>query len=691
MKKLFLFLTLFPLWGLATEPVPSKIEKVTVFLHSAQITRSVPCTLAAGSNEIIIAGLSPNVDENSIQIGELGSVSILSMHYDLDYLTPKDDDPEILDFINRIRLSKEAIAQLSNHIEGLQVEEKVLSNNQRIYPDANALDLENVKQVSQYYGKRITIIRNEIYSIQQQISEKEEAQKKLEAELRMRRRKPENPTGKLTLILDAPSNSKQNLQLSYVVNNAGWVPSYDIRSREMGAPVELTYKAYVYQKTGVDWKDAHLVLSTDNPSNNTNAPDLGAHYLNFVSPSYKRPQNSAQKNTYGYNPSVRRVTGVVTDASGTPLPGCNITIKGKTKGTVTDFDGAYTMDIPEGSQNLVFSYIGFKTQEIPVYSSVINVSMEEDAQALQEVVVTGYSTAKTNSITGSVSTINMDNALAGKTAGVRIRGTEVQESTNQPLYVIDGVPVEGYEEGDLDADEIQSVDVFTGVNAMSIFGTGAKNGVVVITTKKSKTKTSGKSIQFEIKKSYTIKADGDITAVEVKTIQLDTEYEYLAAPVVNSNVYLMAKLQGWETEHLLAGEANIYFDGNYAGKTAIDPQTTSKQLQISLGENPNISVERKRLSDYKSKNFVGSNRILDRRYELVIKNNTAATIPLKLMDRIPVSQNKEIKVEDQETGSAQYNKDTGLLTWSLSLKPQEDRTETFGFTVKYPRYQSISL
>jgi len=467
-----------------------------------------------------------------------------------------------------------------------------------------------------------------------------------------------------------------------LVKDAGWVPNYDIKSTGLNAPLSLAYKGNVYQKTGQDWKNVKISLSTGNPSYNISKPKMDVHYLNFVSAYQKRNAPSTKKKGYAFNPNVKKVVGTITDESGTPLPGVNIVIKGTSNGTTSDFDGNYALDVPMG-QELTYSYIGMFPQELPIYASIMNVRMEEDVARLEEVVVTGYGTA-------AASAVSSERVLSGRAAGISIRGNSSM-NYSEPLYIIDGIPVDNFAEGDLDENEIQDIEVLKGNNASAIYGNRGDNGVVVITTKKSHTQEGATKTEFAIKKPYTVLADGDITSVEVNTYKIPATYEYFAAPILNENVYLTASFKDWEKHQLLPGEANIYFEGSYAGKTVIDPYTTKKELILSLGIENNITVTRQQERNFKSKPFVGSNRILDRSYVLEVKNNKNATINLRLMDRVPKSQNKEIKVDDIINNNASYDEVKGLLTWNMVLKPKSVQKEDFSFQVKFPKGRYISL
>jgi len=220
------------------------------------------------------------------------------------------------------------------------------------------------------------------------------------------------------------------------------------------------------------------------------------------------------------------VSGTVVDAGdGTGIPGVNIVIKGTTTGTITDFNGEYSLNVPDDA-TLVFSYVGYENKEVPVGSqSVIDVEMAPDVQALAEVVVVGYGTQRKEDVTGVVASVNNedfnrgaivspDNLIAGKVAGVqvtsnnggepggqtsiRIRGGTSINASNEPLYVIDGVPIDnsphdpgGFQKGRnplnfLNPDDIETITVLKDASAAAIYGSRAANGVIIINTKSGK-------------------------------------------------------------------------------------------------------------------------------------------------------------------------------------------------------------
>lgn len=686
MKKIALLLFCLPIFLWSNEvKIPSKIKAVTVYLNSAQITRTANCEIKPGLTKLDFNGLSSKIDESSIQISGLQYVSILSMEYDLDYLTKTEDSPEIKALNTNIINAEHTISMLRNKIDGLDEEEKVITSNRAISSRVKSFDLEKIKEVSTYYRERITEIKNAIFEANLKINALKLEVNNFQNQLKEINNEPVKVQGKISITFDSPIPASLNLKITYAVEDAGWIPTYDIKSKKINDPLELTYKAHVYQKTGVNWNQVKVTLSTGNPNLNIAQPIMGSKYLNFTNGYKKKATAITKAKGYAYNPTVKRVSGFITDESGLPLPGCTVIIKGTSKGTTADFDGMYEIEVANG-QELEFSYIGYATKQIPIFSSVMNIRLEEDASSLDEVVVLGYATKQKRSLTGSVTTIN--GRVSGITSTYRKPKTPAPKL---PLYVVDGVPMNGFIEGDLDDNEIQHIEELHSASATEIYGSKASNGVVLITTKKSHSSESMTSTEFKIKKSYSISSDGDITAVEINTHNLKATYEYFAAPILNENVFLTAAFKDWEQFNLMPGEANLYFEGGYAGKTTLDPYTTKKEMTISLGIDANITVTRKQNRNFKSKSFTGSTRILDRIYDLEVKNNKSIAINLKLMDRIPLSQNKEIKVDVIDTHTAEYDKKKGFLTWEMNLKSKQTKKETFSFKIKYPKHKYISI
>lgn len=247
-------------------------------------------------------------------------------------------------------------------------------------------------------------------------------------------------------------------------------------------------------------------------------PLLGLTALTLVSqPVFSAPPKDRLKVE---NPAQdRSVSGKVLSADdNTPLPGVNVAVKGTTRGTTTDANGDYSISVPNGQAVLVFSSVGSVTQEITVGNkSTINVKIETDTRALNEVVVVGYGSQKKSQTTGAISTVsskqitempitNLGQAMQGRVAGVdvaqsgsrpgsvptiRIRGRRSFNAGNDPLYVVDGIPLSaGYE--DINPNDIASMEILKDATATAIYGARGANGVVLVTTKRGN--AAGKTV-----------------------------------------------------------------------------------------------------------------------------------------------------------------------------------------------------
>jgi len=238
----------------------------------------------------------------------------------------------------------------------------------------------------------------------------------------------------------------------------------------------------------------------------------------------------------------KTVSGKVTDQNGAPLPGVSVLVVGTTTGTQSDFDGLYSISVAQGA-TLRFSYIGQKTQDVVVGSSnTIDVQLSEDAQALEEVIVTGFGNVSKTSFAGSAKVVagenisnksftNVSQALAGEAAGVavfntsgqpgststvRIRGFGSVNGSQAPLYIVDDAPFGG-SLNDINPNDIKSVTVLKDASATSLYGARGANGVIVITTKRGR--DAGNSINVSVKTGTNFQGVG-----RYETIKSPEEY-----------------------------------------------------------------------------------------------------------------------------------------------------------------------
>lgn len=631
---LLLFLTSSFVFASKTNTT-SKLKEVTVFLNGAQITRTVSVQLQSGTTELSIDKLSPNIQESSIQVSGLKNTSILSINYGINFLTKQKNTVEIEKLQQKIKTLNDNIQYEEHLIQGYNEEMYIIQSNRVLGNENQVVNLEKLKQFASYYRNRITEIKTNIYESNQKKLELNKDIVDINNQLKEYNVDNKLQTGEIKLKLNSSVNTNLELTITYNVTKAGWFPIYDLKANDIKSPLQLTYKAHVYQNTGQDWNNVKLKLSTSNPNTNNIKPEVNPKYLNFVNSNYYGSRAIKREN-YNYNPTVRKVSGVVlSSVDGLPLPGVSVIEKGFSNGVQTDFDGKYAIDIKH-SNTLVYSFLGMMTEELPIHASVMNVSLQEDTNALEEVVVMAYGTQKSKS-----NTSGYNNSVQSM----------IDEDFDDQPYI---EPKNYTSNGDI-----------------------IEEGIA--------------NISFDISKPYDISSNEDVTVIEIDKYSIPASYSYFAAPLLNENVFLTAKIEDFEQYNLLPAETNVYFEGSYSGKTFINPQASTEHMTISLGVDPNVVVKRTQPKDYKKNAFIGSNKIIAKHYDIEVKNNKSSAIDLVLFDRIPISQNKAIKVDDIETGTSDYDDKKGILTWKINLPSNDKKTYEFSYTLKYPKYKQINL
>jgi TonB-linked SusC/RagA family outer membrane protein len=395
----------------------------------------------------------------------------------------------------------------------------------------------------------------------------------------------------------------------------------------------------------------------------------------------------------------RTISGTVTDADGEALIGASVLAKGTTSGTVTDIDGTYRLNVPEGVTALVFSYTGFRTQEIALgTSNVIDVTLEEAVEQLNEVVVVGYGTQIKSTVTGNIAKVgseqlentpvtSLEQNLQGKSAGVfiesvngkpgaqmrvRIRGSASITASNQPLYVIDGIPVTTESQNvsgaalnplaDLNFNDIESVEILKDASAAAIYGSRAANGVVLITTKqgkKGKTKVEA-GYQFGFSnptgRREFLNAEEYVelfteAAVNLDELEGNTPDGFNWRDWVEDRFDRYAGPSDWRTNETdidwqdeafrkdaLSRQANLNFSGGDDKTRFYVGLGWSDQQGILVGNGFNRLSGRLNLDhNITEKLTVGLNMSLSRTFTDQVANDNAFSTPLQLIAQAPIT------------------------------------------------------
>lgn len=195
--------------------------------------------------------------------------------------------------------------------------------------------------------------------------------------------------------------------------------------------------------------------------------------------------------------------------------------------------------------------------------------------------------------------------------------------------------------------------------------------------------------EFETNISYTIPSDNQNHQVDLTSFAQSAIYGYAVVPKLNKEVFVTAQVLANDLINQISGEANVYFDGTFTGKTFVSP-TANDTLLLTLGKDKRVQVDRIKLKDFSSKSFFGSTKKEQTTFEIKVKNTQKDAIILTIEDQIPVSNNSEIEVKLLEYEGATYDVNTGKLTWKMELKADESKSVKFSFEVKHPKDKPLT-
>ncbi len=518
--------------GQPDKPIDSKITDVTVFLNKAQVTREGKTRIESGKTNLIVTGLTSMLDPESIQVSGKGNFVILGISHQQNFLNEFNMPKSLKVLKDSLETLQRQVILEQSQKEILNKEEQMLLSNQKIGGTNQNLTVAELKAMADFYRSRLGDIVSSRMKQDEKIKKINERIVKLNAQVNDQNELYRRNTSEIVVSVSADAATSADFQIKYVVANAGWHAIYDLRAINTKNPVQLSYKANVFQSTGEEWKNVKLKLSTANPNQSGLKPELYSWYLDF------------------YNPIV--------------------------------YD----------QMKLKKSYAG---------------AAMRSASAPSEIAMDREEMAEAKSMSEYVTT--------------------VQTSLNT---------------------------------------------------------------EFDISLPYTVSSSAKPTVVDIKTHDMKSEYIYSVAPKLDTDAFLIAKATGWEEYNLLPGEANIFFEGTFVGKSFIDPNNIKDTLSVSLGRDKRIVVKREKVKDLTSRNFIGSTKRENYAWEISLRNTKSEAIRITVEDQIPVSQNTQIEVAILDNGGAQYNKQTGKLIWELELKPNETRKLTYKFEVKYPKDKQIT-
>lgn len=514
--------------------VATTIKEVTVFRQAAQVNRSGNGTVPAGQNTIKFSGISPLLDPQSIQVNAKGNFTILSVQHQINYLKELVPSEEVKTLQAQVKKLQENIAEQNEIKSVYQEEENLLLANKSIGGQQNGVNMTDLQTAAEFFRTRLMDIKLKKLNIKKEIKKLNAEKSKLQQQLNALNAKNKKvATSEILVRVNAEANTRASFDLSYLVNQAGWQPIYDLRVKDINNPVALDYKAKVFQNTGEDWKSVKLALSTGNPRQSGQKPTLQPWWLQYY-PTYALRQNSNE-------------------------------------------------------------------------------------------------------------------------------------------HYIDGIVIEETESKD---------DHFADKRKEYL---PPANDLAVTQIDRATT------MEFQIDLPYDIPSNGQHYAVQIDKHQIPAHYQYFVAPKLNTNAFLTAQLTNWEQYNLLNGEANLYFEGTYMGKTYLGVQNIEDTLTLSLGIDKGIVVTRTKEKQYTNKQFIGNKKTKTIGWDIEIRNKKKQAIHLIVEDQFPISTIDGITVKHESYKKAKLDEKTGKLTWELKMKPNEQKKLNFRYSVKYPKDQRLAL
>ncbi len=197
------------------------------------------------------------------------------------------------------------------------------------------------------------------------------------------------------------------------------------------------------------------------------------------------------------------------------------------------------------------------------------------------------------------------------------------------------------------------------------------------------------STEYEIRIPYSILSDGKPYMVDIQNYALNAQFVYSAVPKLDGDAFLLARITGWQDFGLLPGIANVFFEGSYVNESYFNPVTAEDTLSFSFGRDKRIVVKREKLKEFSANQFIGGNRVKTFSFEITVRNPKSESIKMILHDHVPVSQDKDIEVKLIESSAAEYNNETGKLTWNLQIAAGETIKKRLTFSVKYPKDKTV--
>lgn len=339
------------------------IDHATVFLNGAELESSAKVSLAAGETEVIFTNIAGNVNQQSLNVGATNGAVVQSAVFQNNYLADDNLSPRAQEISDSIEYLNDAKGDLNIELQVVNEQLSVLGQNKKVSGEQSGLSVAELQKMLALVKSQTQQLLSERNTISEKVTKIDKRVVKLNQQLQEEKQKGYTPGGQLLVKFYSPRATSSDITISYVVPNAGWTPSYDVRVAKVNSPVNLSYKAHVYQNSGVSWDKVKLTLSTGNPNEGAQAPTLNPWYLSFNHPVAPKAYGSNAINS-NYQRDVVEVTAYKVPlvdkdmASG----GINNYVQVDNSGINTQFDIDLKYTIPSDGQT---HNVAIKQHQLP--------------------------------------------------------------------------------------------------------------------------------------------------------------------------------------------------------------------------------------------------------------------------------------------------------------------------------------
>ena len=610
--------------------IPSKVTDVTIFKGGAQISRSADTRLNAGLNLLIIKDVSPFLQANTLRVTLEGNATVLSVQYSVSVPDDKTREADIKKNEQYIVQKNEDIILLRNQLKIVNQEESMLQKNQvQVIGLTNySLKPAELEELIAMQNRRNTAVTTQQYNLGKAITAKETERDSLKRVIENLRVITQKPMGEIVLSVKAAQTGSFKIQLNYFVPQSSWSPLYDVRVKDISQPVNLVQRATLFQQTGEEWNNVKMHLSTGDPNVNNVSPVLTPWRIGYHNPYSRAARPSVGKSRYSISGR-----GAATE------------IRGKIIDAETGEDLIGVNVTATGTNAGTISNIdGTFMLQIPPAATGISFSYIGYSELFIPIKEARGSIVNVMLNTNSMALSEVE-VTAFKVPLVKKEESEKDEAED----IIDDAP--------------------------------AQATVTALPT----------TLLYDIEEPVTLAPDGKPLVLDINTYELPATFQHYCVPKLDPQVYLMAKITGWDTLGLQSGTTSLFFEGTYLGKSYLEFITTSDTLVMSLGRDQNVVATRTKMREFSKRRFLSDQKEDSRSFDLVFKNKKSQPIQLLVADQIPVSTRKSIEVKSTEISGATLDKNTGILEWKIDIKPGGTEKRKMGYTVRYPKSRVVVL